>query len=642
MRTAIITALALMSLCACATEDLTLDGGVTIELVTDDAGNYLGLGGINIGGVKVCTPRPPMRPLLELANGRTHASAKIVNVRAGDPTVVTIKLTATEGDATDELRLLLKPAAEEIAGRSYTGFAYRYEVSCPDTTPTRVIDLTHWELGGRSDRLYMVPPHRLSTEDPLYVGRRPEFLRTPSFYFQGGRHGLLVIAYEFDEEAPLIYTGMDKLTGRGPTQFVDEVHLTGAENPHTPWRQVLLCQKPGLEGLQFADEQALCQDHFVAKTRAHFGIPAEPTRRLCVRACEGVRPGGTCETYDDVAAMLPEIKDLGFERVWPCSIWDNSGAYRDPPRPNLSIMTMNISPHGGGEEGLKRLCQAADALGMGVYSWAPSGQLVTDSLFWESNPEWFPKKKNGERYAYGGGKLTWTDLGSGYYDYALEGLKHARDIGVSGLWFDSFRSVASVINYADPDHPTYNITPAFARMKTLLEDMDFENIYLEGAGPAGIDGYPTGYFDTGGHTFYRSGKYYYDIRPSETNYYFRMLANYATPLVAMKYSLRTYVGNALSDHPQQMQRVKYANLAFQATRDYMRRRTLLRAGDDPWRCIGTRWDSEDGATTVYWPYEDIKVRLADGRTAREVVNGEVIATEAELTVLRGERVYLVR
>jgi hypothetical protein len=642
MRILIVAALALMSLMTCAAEDLRLDGGVAIELVTDDAGNYLGLGGISIGGVKVCAPRPPMRPLLELANGRTHASAKIIEVREGNPTVVTIRLAATEGDTTDELRLLLRPAVEEIAGRSYAGFAYRYEVSCPDTRPMRVIDLTHWELNGRSDRLYMVPPHRLSSEDPLYVRRQPEFLRTPSFYFQGGRLGCLVIAYEFDEEAPLIYTGMDKLTGRGPTQFVDEVYLTGAEDPHTPWRQVMLCPKAGLEGLQFADEQALCQDHFTAKVRAHFGIPPEPTRRLCVRACEHVQKGSTYETYDDVATMLPEAKELGFERVWPCSIWDNSGAYRDPPRPNLSILTMNISPHAGGEEALKRLCQAADALGMGIYSWAPSGQLVTDSTFWTSNPEWFPKKKDGERYAYSGGKLTWTDLNSGYYDYAQEGLRHAREIGVSGLWFDSFRSVASVINYADPDHPTYNITPAFARMKTLLEDMDFENIYLEGAGPAGIDAYPSRNLVTGGYKDYRAGPYRTHIRPIERNCYYRMLANYSTPLLAMKYTLRTYRYSALTDHPDLMQQVRYANLAFQATRDYMHRRTLLRAGDDPWRCIGTRWDSEDGATTVYWPYEDVRVRLADGRSAREVVNDEAIATEAELTVLRGERVYLVR
>ncbi|MCD6361528.1 MAG: hypothetical protein J7M38_11790 [Armatimonadetes bacterium] len=642
MRVPLIAALAMMSAAVFANDKLTLDNNVTVELVTDDAGNYLGLGRISIGGVRVCAPRPPMRPLMELADGRTHAGARIAEVREGDPTVVIIRLAATGADVTDELRLLLKPAAAEIAGRSYAGFAYRYEMNCPGAAVTRVFDITHWELGGRSDRLYLVPPHRLTSEDPLSVRRRPEFLRTPCFYFQGGRRGCLVVAYDFDEAAPLIYTEMNKFAGRGPTQFVDEIHMAASGRPHTPWRQVLLCPKRGLEGLQFADEEALCEDYFTGRVRAHFGIPPEPVRRLCIRASEGVRPGSITESYDDVAKLLPQLAEMGFERVWPCSIWDNTGAYRDPPRPNLSILSMNISPHGGGEEGLKRLCRAAEAAGMGVYSWAPTGQLVTDSSFWESNPDWFPKKKNGDRYAYGGGALTWTDLNSGYYDYAMQGLRHAREIGVSGLWFDSFRSVASVINYADPQHPTFNIIPAFRRMKTLLEDLDYENIYLESEGPAGIDGYPTAYLDTGGYTFYRSGKFYYHIRPTETNWYFRMLANYATPLLAWKYSLRTYVGCSLSDHPQQMQRVKYANLAFQATREHMHRRTLLRAGDDPWRCIGTRWDSKDGRTTVYWPYEDMKVRLSDGRRAREVVNGEAVAAEGELTVLRGERVYLVR
>ncbi len=642
MRALAIASLALIALAPVAAETLAIGEDVTIELVRDEAGNYLGLGAIKIGLLPVCAPRPAMRPLVELANGRTHARATITDIREGDRTIVTISLAATEGDATDELRLLLRPASEEIAGRAYHGFAYRYELRCEDTTATRVFDLTHWELGGRSDWLYMSPPQRLSSRDALQVARRPEFLRTPCMYFQGSNRGLLAIAYEFDESAPMIYTEMQKRAGRGATEFVDEIHFAAGDTARTPWRQILVCRKTNLEGLQFADEAALCSDHFAAKVREHFAIPDEPTRRLCIRAAEGVRPGGTTETYDDVIEMLPAIADLGFERVWPGSIWDNAGAYSKPPKPNLSITSMGVSPHGGGEEGLKRLCNAAQAAGMGVYTWAPTGQLVTDSEFWESQPSWFPKKQNGDRYAYGGGALTWTDLNSDYYDYSVEGFRHVRELGVSGLWFDSFRSVASAINYTDPQDPTFNIVPAFRRMRVLLEEMDYENIYLESEGPAGIDGYPTGYLDTGGHTFYRSGKFCYFIRPSDTNWYFRMLANHATPLVAMQFSMRTYTGNALSDHPQQMERVKYANMAFRATRDYMHERTLLRAGNDAWRCIGTEWGSADGTVGVWWPYEEMRVRVPKGRHATEAVSGETAQTDGELAVMQAERVYLVR
>lgn len=627
--------------CWAANDELTLANETSIELVRDSEGSFLGLGAISIGGVAVCAPRPPMRPLIETEAGGRYRRAQIESVDRGPRCAVVCKLTEKDSDQVDELRLVVRPAEAAIGGKWYVGFSYQYVFRSDKNIATRVYDLTHWELGGRSDGLYMAPPHRLSTKDALTARRAPEFLRTPCFYFQGGETGTLVVAYEFDEAAPLIYTEMDKPTGGGPTEFVDEINVMPGNEVHTPWRYVLFCKQDDLKGLQFVDEYTRCYEHFVKRVRDHFGIPAEPTRRLCIRAAEGIRPGGTTETYDDVIPMLDEIKRLGFERVWPASIWDNLGARKQPPKPNLGIMSMGFSDYGGGEEGLRRLCEAAEERGLKVYTWAPTGQLVTESPFWSSNPQWFPKKQDGSRYAYGGGNLTWTDLNSGYYDYSLEGFRRARELGIAGLWFDSFKSVASVVNYADAMHPTFNIIPAFKRMKELLEGLEYENVYIEGSGPAGIDAYPTGHFDTGGYTFYKAGKFYYHMRPTATNWYFRMLANHSTPIVALHYTLRTYRGNALADHPEQVARATYANQAFQKVRELMVERTLLQADDDPWDCTGTKWASADGHAQVYWPYVNMRVPLGPKQRAYEVVSGEEVRMESSGALFQAEHVYVV-
>jgi len=622
-----------------AGEQLRLANGTTLEVILNSRGDFLGIGKVSIDGVPVSAGGSPMRPRI-VGNGRGYERMRVDSIDDGARCAVVCKMVEKTGAACDELRLVIRPEEVAIGRKWYVGFSYQYVLRSDHASARQIIDYTHWELGGRSDGLYLVPPHRITTGEPLSVRRETEFLRSPPFYFQGGAAGTLLIAYDFDEAAPLVYTQMDKPAGTGPISFSDEVHVVPGSEVRTPWRSVLLCRQEDLEGLAYEDEYTRCYEHVTAKLRGHFGIPADGPRRLCVRAAEGLSPGGATPTYAHIRAMLREARNLGFERVSTGCIWSNLGADKCPPEPDLAITGMGITPYGGGEEGLRALCDAADELDMKVYAWAPSGQLVTQSDLWHSNPEWFARRRDGTRCSYGGGPLTWTDLNSGYYDYAMTGFEAARDAGVAGLWLDSFSAVASVVNCADPVRPRFNIVPAFKRMKALA-DMGYESIYIEGAGPAGIDSAARSHLDEGDHTFYRAASFVYNVRPTEANFYFRMLANYCTPIVALHYALPTYRGNALADHPGQVTRVKYANEAFQKTRGLMAKRTLLRNGDDVWTCVGTRWDSADDTTKVYWPYTDMRVQLGARERACEVLTGEQVEMASGGALFRGEHVYVV-
>ncbi len=623
-----------------AGEELRLANGTTVQLVVNSRGDFVGLGAIAIDGAPVCAPAPPMRPAVETVAGERYTRMRVDSIDRGARCAVVLKLSQDAGAQEDELRLVIRPDEVAISGKWYVGFSYQYVFRSEHSQVGRIVDLTHWELGGRSDRLYMVPPHRLTSSEPLQVRREVEFLRTPSFYFQGNELGTLLLAYEFDEAAPLIHTRMEKPAGKGATAFSDEVHMVPGGDVHTPWRSVLLCRQDDLQGLAFEDEYTRCYEYMVAKLRAQFGIPPAGTRWLCVRGSEGLVPGGTTETYRDLLPMLQEAKSLGFERLWPGCIWEDTGGGQSPPGLDQPTAGLDLSPYGGGEEGLRALCDAAEVLDMKVYAPAPTGQLPAGSPFWQSNPEWFVKRRDGNRTSHGAGRLTWTDLTGGYYDYSLTAFEKARDVGIAGLWLDSFAAVASAVNYADPLHPRFNLIPAFRRMKDLAE-MGYEDVLIEGAGPAGVNAAALGDLPPEAHTLYKGGHFVHNVGPGDTNDYFRMVANYCTPIVALHYTLPTYRGRALSDHPEQMTRVAYANEAFRRTRDFMVKRTLLHNDDDVWTCVGVRWDTADDKTRVYWPYVDMRVQLGPRERACEVLSGKEVEMASAGALLRGEHVYTV-
>jgi hypothetical protein len=642
IRPSLVASLVILLAAGCWAQDkLLLPNETSIELVRDTRGSFLGLGAVSIGGMPVCLARPPMLPTIETEAGTTATRVVLDSVDQGARCAVVCRLEGQGGQTTGDLRLVIRPEELAIGGKWYVGFAYQYILRSDREVVTRLIDRTHWELGGRSDRLYLVPPHRQTSAEPLSLRRSPEFLRTPCFYFQGGKAGSLVVAYDFDEAAPLIFTSLSKRAGNAPLQLTDEVNVVPGTTVRTPWRYVLLCKQDNLAGLQFEDEFTRCYEFFVRKVRDHFGIPAESTRRLCVRPADGFLSQSTATNYDNVIAMLDEVAELGFERLWQGCVWDNAGARRKSARPDLSLLGFDFSPYGGGEQAVRRLCDAADARDLKLCLWVPTGQLSTASPYWETNPEWFARRADGSYYTCGAGGLAWLDLNTDYYLRSQEAFQRLHDLGVAGVWLDSFAPVASVVNYAAPSQPGFNLLPAFRRIKELLDTVGFESVYVEGESPVAIQSPTEGQLADGGYTCYKTAGFYYHLRPTETNWYYRLLANGSTPIVALHDAEPEYVGTALADHPEQLTRVAYANQAFRRVRADMVQRSLLRSEQDPWTCTGVCWTSADGLRKVYWPFFDYSVQLAEGERAYDVVNGEEVPTEASGAFMHGERVYVV-
>jgi hypothetical protein len=621
MRAAICVAiLTLAGPCLWAQQRLELPNETTIELLRDAQGNYLGLGAVSICGVPVSLPGLPMTPLVETRGGADYAPWRVDAVDSGARCAIVGRLPERRSGREDQLRLIIRPEEMAIGGKWYLGFAYQYVFSSEADEVLRITDRTHWELGGTSDGLYLSPPHRLTSREPLVVPRTTEFLRTPACYFQGGRSGTLVVAYDFDDSAPLIFTRLDKSAGAGAIRLVDEVNLVPGISGHTPWRHVLLCKQDRLEGLAFEDEATRCQDFFSRRLRDRFAVPYDTPRRLSVRFANGweaVAP-------EQAREVLLEAQALGFEQL-------------------IQGMTGGVGtgfPTGtDATDALARLSAEADLLGMRAAAWVPVGHVASSSPLLATNPEWFLRTPQGTMQLTDAGRVAWCDLNSDYTAGWLEAVRKLQDAGITSVWLGGFGQSAQLVNSADPRRPSFNIRPALAALATLRNN-GFDTVMADALAPLGIASPVVGRMSAGAADAYRSAPLVQRLRPSDANWYFTMLANGATPILALR-SSPGLTGAALSDLPDQATRVTYANEAFRRVRDAMGIRTLLRADEDPWRCVGTRWTSTDGRTQVYWPYVDYRAPLEEGQRAYEVASGEEVRMESMGALMRGEHVYVV-
>jgi len=153
-----------------AGEQLRLANGTTLEVILNSRGDFLGIGKVSIDGVPVSAGGSPMRPRI-VGNGRGYERMRVDSIDDGARCAVVCKMVEKTGAACDELRLVIRPEEVAIGRKWYVGFSYQYVLRSDHASARQIIDYTHWELGGRSDGLYLVPPHRITTGEPLSVRR---------------------------------------------------------------------------------------------------------------------------------------------------------------------------------------------------------------------------------------------------------------------------------------------------------------------------------------------------------------------------------------------------------------------------------------------------------------------------------------
>ena len=111
-----------------------------------------------------------------MVDGGKHVSCRYVSHRVDKDGAVTIRtlLKAADGRE-DKLDWVFRPVQRRIAGRSYVGFAYRYEVDCLGQAIMHIKDRATWELGGRALGVTVVNQYAYNMDNVFTITRDNTF-----------------------------------------------------------------------------------------------------------------------------------------------------------------------------------------------------------------------------------------------------------------------------------------------------------------------------------------------------------------------------------------------------------------------------------------------------------------------------------
>jgi len=446
----------------------------------------------------------------------------------------------------DELHWTFEPCRETIDGLEYQGFGYGYRFVSRTRRIRRIIDFATWELGGKAAGNTIIaqngtapPVHRATldsdyttewifyndsprsnaggdgsrrgaraarsehgglpgTKDRLIVQLVPRLALMQGFDFQFGRDGSLLIYYD---KPGRILTMTRKHAGENVINYVDDVSLPLANRFSTPMKRVLFAKadKP-LSQVDGANLWTRCCDHVHDAYRARLGLKEDqvapifhimPWAGRSMFGGESVSPdvarrkaGRLLKDYAGIT--LPFFRSLGFRRFFCGPHWrsDCTEAHGSPGGNECCVHLFELAPQYGGEAALKRLCDAANRLGMEVIAWI-SMHMSSRSALLREHPEWKVKHRDGDEFP-GVPVLHPMSLHSGFRKYVLDSLRRTRKkTGLHGVMFDSYHTEGGMyaINYADP-----LLRPQadeLFRLQAALQRAGFVNT-TEAVGPFGV------------------------------------------------------------------------------------------------------------------------------------------------------------
>lgn len=149
---------------------LELTSGVGIDLVQSDRGEFLGIGGVRVGGVPLRNDARPIALRLDTPDGFLYTRLEVreasrvgpgihVHLRAvgvpwargeyaDDYDQPLVWLERPAGPVEDDLTLILDPAELALGGRTWTGFSYALRFRSGARQIHRLMTHATWEIGG--------------------------------------------------------------------------------------------------------------------------------------------------------------------------------------------------------------------------------------------------------------------------------------------------------------------------------------------------------------------------------------------------------------------------------------------------------------------------------------------------------------
>lgn len=475
-------------------------GRCTCEVVTD-GNRFLGLGQIWIGNTLVRSGRLPLSPYFETFSGRQLARLVLRGVETRRDRVV-IKLAAEFTmrpvawlrdhsfdpihDTTDwagqrvagrgELRLVLKPARENVGGARFEGFSYHYEYDADDKGGALfwIMDRASWELDGNilgataisqsscsAPQATFAKNTEWSTEgllhflvesgnaNPVMTHNLPRFASHGSFDFQYKGSKTLIGVFE---RVGLIRSLVKREAGQRELKHFDKHIFDETTRARTVAKKILL----NTDRKTVTDQRNLWTwlfDLVHDRARAEFGLKEEPVLpRLVVNYWVNF----TINKY--FKDLLPAAVNIGIKQLFIDNVNKS-----DMTEGTDQITGGNMccgheyepAPKLGGARALKRFVARCRAHGIQPMSWTNNDQSYTSPLNHArtGKSDWFVKMED-TRLKYGGSYtnvFTILDFKQEaprrYWIDCLKKIK--RQTGLNGYLFDSFYNLGFMpVNFA--------------------------------------------------------------------------------------------------------------------------------------------------------------------------------------------------
>jgi len=684
--------------------DIRLDNGIRMEGILDGE-EFKGIGRVWSGDTLLKTGDVVQFPQIELAAGRTYSGdalawgkdplaepkadektkpdrapdysrCELVSATArGEKVMIVTTLTGPKTGEGDTLVWEIAPHGATIKGVRFKGLVYTYRFKSRRNRLFSLEDTFSWGPGGTVENMwtlesghaqsYMVKK-KLSVEGDLIYRecRDPAYKKYPKMYdlsrgaplanythfdfrFQYGDHGL-IFAYD---TYPIYGTKrILKPKGSGHITYQHRYMFGGERTAETPGMIVLFT--PTLKQpapLEVEDWHGIIYDYVHQRRCEYYGVEAPRMYTMAAKSYLNIHgPNG----IEGNKRYLDRFAEWGFQAIWWKGWEDNHDSRRLGSIDYMHNLRAGVGS--GGEDAVKDFCDHAHGLGLKVMCWAPTFYTGGRSLYAGQHPEWLMRDRDGlyqqKRFYSSAGNVksygTYTelvvyDLSSGYRDHFLKSYRHLRELGIDGVWFDSYpNNTIDNVHFRAPDQPVYDISPIFEMTAELMKMGMW--VGYEGSGPLGvpcggsvqpiIDKRLFGYQRIYGWQKLFWARRYLKEDEVKDNYYYKSCANRSPAAIVAGTGAKPI-------HPKCPERlgnwIVQANKDYKAAYPHMQYRHLIPRNDDPEEEKAVEWTNDGGATKVLWSYEPFdypvpgRATVADVSAGKRVrVAGGKIRTEA--------------
>jgi Melibiase len=680
---------------------ITFDNGLSLELACDGQ-RFLGIAAVRYEDTPLRSPKLPWNVYTESEHGFRFDQFRLKEVTAL-PDRATIVFTSegswlpriqaadAMGDARFKTRRLRPPVAtfywhfrpitEQIAENQWTGLEMQLEVRSPGQPIHWMLEDTTWEIGGNASGAVLIQQDVSAIDLEQHVKAESAFSTIEKFFTQGdgawgGSYpmdmlpraaGASICDFQVKGDLALcLFVERPSLTRARMEKFADEDVIHYSERPFfaltehamSPQRKLLVHR--GAKPFAKHEWRNLWLDCFTeVRRRIHnqYGFkPEVPLPTVCVFLWDNeLKKLGRNWTKPMVEA-LATYKRLGFAELFTHGVWNSvtSDPFRADEGNICCPYEFRYAEQFGGAAGMKKLFDAAHAVGLKIYQWFGM-QLSKHSPIWKKHPQWILREANGDPWDGNYQSLLCGRIRGGFGEYLEQSIRKVKDdTGLDSIFWDSYQNLGvTCVDWQGPDKAPQadEIWVMQARLQRYGFKQRCEVVTIFGVSQVGMYGFDADEFrrrlwdDTVRNDdafalfdcspgFFTTGDPF-TAEKLKPDYYFWLAAHRAIPnMGAYPWNFSEDSGRDTSSLPGGSLVQEYAavNHQYNSALPFMHRLRVTEGGHY------TLWLDQENQPAVVWAFRNVQVPFSGWVT--EIRGGERQNASGTFTAEAG-KVYLL-